>query len=320
MRILVVGAGAVGQVYGWHLHQGGAEIGFLVKPGRRPGRFRLERLAKRTIATWESFPMYDDPATVGAWDAVVLTVASDALAASWLEPLGRATGGATVAVMQPGIRDVERVAQSIDRARLVQGLIGIIAFRTPLEGDPRFVEPGVAYWFPPFVRTLFEGDRSRPIVEAFQRGKLPVARNDGIASVSGFGAAVLEAHMAALELEGWSFSAARTGRWMAVASRASRQLAEVAARIVGQRPPAILSLVSPTASTFLAPVARAVMPFDVEAYLRAHFTKVGPQTVAYLESALREADGLPMDAVAELVAGLRAIRASSNYTAPERTP
>ena len=320
MRILVVGAGTVGQVFGWHLHQGGAEIGFLVKPGRRPERFRLERLRGRSVATWESFTVHDDPAAVGAWDAVVLTVSSDALAASWLEPLGRATGSATVAVMQPGINDVERVAQSIDRARLVQGLIGLIAFRTPLDGDPRFVEEGVAYWFPPFVRTLLEGDRSRPLVETFRRGGLPAAQHDAIATVSGFGAAVLEAHMAALELEGWSFAAARAGRWMAVASRASRQLAEVAARIVGRRPPAVLALVSPTASAFLAPVSRAVMPFDLEAYLRAHFTKVGPQTLAYFESAMREADGLPMDAVEELVAGLHAIRARSNYTGTERTP
>jgi 2-dehydropantoate 2-reductase len=320
MRIVVVGAGAVGQVYGWHLHQGGAEIGFLVKPGRRPAHFRLERLRGHAVETWESFSVHDDPAAVGECDAVVLTVASTALAASWLEPLGRATGAATVAVLQPGIKDVERVAQSIDRARLVQGLIGIVAFRTPLEGDPQFVEEGVAYWFPPFVRTLLEGERSRPLVETFRRGGLPIARNDAIASVSAFGGAVLEAHIAALELEGWSFAAARAGRWMTVASRASRQLAEVAARIVGRRPPAALALVSPTASAFLAPVARAWMPFDVEAYLRAHFTKVGPQTLAYFERAMREADGLPMDAVEELAAGLRASRASSNYTAPERTP
>jgi hypothetical protein len=320
MRILLVGAGTVGQVFGWHLHQGGAQIGFLVKPGRRPARFRLERLRGRAVATWESFTVHDDPAAVGLWDAIILTVASDALAASWLEPLGRATGAATVAVMQPGIKDVERVGQSIERARVVQGLIGIIAFRTPLDGDPRFVEEGVAYWCPPFVRTLLEGDRGQPIIEAFRRGGLPIARHDGIAAVSGFGAAVLEAHMAALELEGWSFAAARTGRWMAVASRASRELAEVAARIVGRRPPAALALVSPTASALLASVSRAVMPFDAEAYLRAHFTKVAPQTLAYFESAMREADGLPMDAVQELLSALRAIRARSNYTGSERTP
>ena len=320
MRILVVGAGTVGQVFGWHLHQGGAEIGFLVKPGRRPERFRLERLRPRSITVWDSFTVHDDPAAVGAWDAVVLTVASDALAPEWLEPLGRATGSATVAVMQPGLRDLERVAASIDRARLVRGLIGIIAFRTPLEGDPRFVEEGVAYWCLPFVRTLLEGERARPLIEAFRRGRLPVARHDGIAALVGFGGAVLETHMAALELEGWSFAAARTGQWMAVASRASRQLAAVVSRMTERNAPAALALVGPSTSSLLASVARAAMPFDLEAYLRVHFTKVGPQTLAYFDSALREAQGLPMDAVEELVRGLRAIRAGSNYTATERTP
>jgi 2-dehydropantoate 2-reductase len=319
MRILVVGAGAVGQVFGWHLHQGGAEIGFLVKPGRRLERLRLERLRRRSITVWDSFTVHDDPAAVGAWDAVVLTVASDALAPSWLAPLGRATGSATVAVMQPGLHDLELVAASIDRVRLVRGLIGIIAFGTPLEGDPRFGDEGVAYWFPPFVRTLLEGDRARPLVEAFRRGGLPIARHDGIAAVSGFGGAVLEAHVAALELEGWSLAAARSGRWMAIASRASRQLAAVVARIVERSPPAALALLSPTTSSMFASIARAAMPFDLEAYLRAHFTKLGPQTLAYFERAMRDARGLPMDAVEELLRGLRAIRVS-NYTGSERTP
>jgi hypothetical protein len=321
MRILVVGAGAVGQVFGWHLHRGGAEIGFLVKPGRRPERFRLERLPRRTVTTWDSITVHDDPASVGAWDAVVLTVASDALASSWLAPLGRATGSATIAVMQPGLRDLERVAESIDRARIVRGLIGIIAFRTPLEGDARFPEAGVAYWFPPLVRTLLEGERAAPLVETFRRGGLPVARRAGIAALGGFGGAALEPHIAALELEGWSLAAARkNGRWMAVASRASRQLAALASRATERKVPAALALVSPMTSALIGSVARVAMPFDVEAYLRAHFTKVGAQTLANLESAIRDAQGLPMDAVEELVAGLRAIRAGSNYGSGERTP
>ncbi len=264
--------------------------------------------------------MHDDPADVGGWDAVVITVASDALASSWLAPLGRATGTATVAVMQPGPRDLEKVAESIDRGRLVRGLIGIIAFRTPLDGDLRFVEEGVAYWFPPLVKTLFEGERARPLVETFRRGALPVALRSDLAAIGAFGGAVLQSHVAALELEGWSFAAARKGPWMAVASRASRQLAAVAARTTGTSPPVALRLVGPRTSALVASVARATMPFDAEAYLRAHFTKVGSQTLANLEATIQDANGLPVDAVETLVEGLRAVRAGSNYTGGERTP
>jgi hypothetical protein len=320
MRILVVGAGAIGQVFGWHLHEGGAEIGYLVKPDRRPERLRLEWLNRRTVATWDSFAVYDDPGSVGACDAVVITVASPALAPSWLEPLGRATGSAPVVVMQPGPRDLELVAESIDRGRLVRGLVGIIAFQTPLEGDPRFAEHGVAYWFPPLMKTLLEGEHAPPLVEAFRRGRMPIARHNDVAAVGGFAGAVLESFVAALELQGWSFAAVRSGRWTAVASRASRQLAAVASRTTGKDPPMALRLVSPATTALVAQVARLVMPFDVEAYLRAHFTKVGSQTLTHLQSALREGTGLPLDAVEELVAGLRAIRADSNYTGHERTP
>ena len=34
MRILVLGAGAIGGYYGLHLAQAGADVGFLVRPGR----------------------------------------------------------------------------------------------------------------------------------------------------------------------------------------------------------------------------------------------------------------------------------------------
>ena len=46
LRVLLVGAGAVGQVYGYHLQKGGAQVAFFVRPkhraeaegGRRRGR------------------------------------------------------------------------------------------------------------------------------------------------------------------------------------------------------------------------------------------------------------------------------------------
>jgi 2-dehydropantoate 2-reductase len=315
MRVLVVGAGAVGQVFGWHLHHGGAEVGFLVKPGRRPESFRLQWLDRGTVTTWDRFVVYEDPAAVGAWDALVIAVASTSLDPAWLAPLGRATGDAVVAVMQPGPHDLDLVGSAIDRSRLVRGLIGLIAFQTPLAGDPRFPDVGVAYWFAPLVKTLLEGDRARPLVEAFRRGALPVALSADVRSPTAFGGAALQSHVAALELEGWSFAAARAGRWMGVASRATRQLAAVAAQASGARPPWALALVSPATSALAARASRLVMPFDVEAYLRAHFTKVGAQTLANLEASIADAHGLPIDAVEELVRGLRAVRTGANYTA-----
>ena len=45
MRVLIVGAGAVGQVYGHHLQRGGAEVTFLVKP-------RYETDARAGFTLW----------------------------------------------------------------------------------------------------------------------------------------------------------------------------------------------------------------------------------------------------------------------------
>src|ERR1700678_139755 len=106
MRVLIVGAGAVGQVYGHHLVRGGADVEFLVKP-------------KYLAEVAHGFTLYHLPntepdvlhahataAATGAYDAVILTVSSDALrAGDWLAELARATGNATVLVLQPGLDD-----------------------------------------------------------------------------------------------------------------------------------------------------------------------------------------------------------------------
>src|SRR6185436_20748884 len=107
MRALVVGAGAVGQVYARHLALGGATVTFLVKPARaaacqagltlyplhaggRPQRFTapvltsLEEVARQR------------------WDAVFLAVSSTALRdGAWLGALLAALGDATVVLLQP---------------------------------------------------------------------------------------------------------------------------------------------------------------------------------------------------------------------------
>ena len=46
MRVLLVGAGAVGQVYGWHLARGGAATSFLVRPRHAEALQALDRAVK----------------------------------------------------------------------------------------------------------------------------------------------------------------------------------------------------------------------------------------------------------------------------------
>ncbi len=54
-RVLVVGAGAVGQVYGLYLRRGGARVSFLVKPAH--AAWCQRGFALHRLRLWLSTPM-----------------------------------------------------------------------------------------------------------------------------------------------------------------------------------------------------------------------------------------------------------------------
>ncbi len=83
-RILLVGAGAVGQVYGRHLQLGGADISFLVRPQyaaavrRGFDLYPLRKRGRRDAVRLQDFAVLTETAAVAAqrWDAVFLCVSS----------------------------------------------------------------------------------------------------------------------------------------------------------------------------------------------------------------------------------------------------
>jgi 2-dehydropantoate 2-reductase len=123
-RILVVGAGAVGQVMAFFLRSGGAEVAFLVKEKNRAaaqGPLRLYRIRGKkrvvplSLAGVEVLASIDEVKT-RSFDAVVLTVASTALDDAFLTSLGAGVGPAPIVSLQPGLKDEDRIASHIARA------------------------------------------------------------------------------------------------------------------------------------------------------------------------------------------------------------
>ena len=90
LRILLIGAGAVGQVYGRHLQLGGAEVAFYVKPKyadeARAGyrMYPLNQGRDVPAVVWKDFGVRTDlPATLAqGWDQVWLCVSTTAPVAS----------------------------------------------------------------------------------------------------------------------------------------------------------------------------------------------------------------------------------------------
>ncbi len=307
MKALLVGAGAVGLVYGRHLQLGGADVSFFVKEKHRPAAERgytLYPLNKgRAPVRFEGFGVYSSPDEVRlkAWDQVWLCVSATQLLDPWLKPfLDVLPPEATLVSLQPGLGSLEHIeAQGFPRERVVQGLIALISYQAPLP-DEQLPEPGVAYWFPPFTPSPFSspaGERAKvdPVVNGLKAGGCPAKRVADAAIQGAFGSALLMPHLCALEMEDWSFARLRKSPALRLAGAASREAQQVVAKRRGATPD--LALRAATQSWVMRPLLCAApmfVPLPLEPYLRYHFTKVGDQTRYMMQTYIDEGRALKL--------------------------
>lgn len=321
-RVLVVGAGAVGQVFARHYQLGGAEVTLFVKEKYRAeavAGFEMYPLNKgKQGVRFEGFGVVTSAAEVKArgFDQVMLTVASPALRGPWLAELIEACGAATIVALQPGLDDRKTlIAAGASDDRLVQGMISLISYHAPLPGETRFAKPGMAYWFPPLSPSPFSGpaERTAAVVAALKRGKLPAKKHKDVPRLAGFPTSVMMPYLVALELGGWTVKGAVKAGTLALGARAAREAIAVVRSIQGKPPFGLGALTRPRllrAGLFLA---KPLIPLPLETYLAAHFTKVGEQTADFMDGYIDKgrAAGLPVEALTEMQTRLRAARAAA---------
>lgn len=309
MRILIVGAGAVGQVYGQALQRGGAEVSFLVKPKyadeARAGFTMYEVFRNRhETRRFAGFGVLTDVSEAAAqrWDQVWLAVAGPAIEGDWVERLLEATPGATLVSLQPGPEAGARL-RPLAGDRLVTGVIAFIAWQAPLPGESRFTEPGVAWWYPPGP-SPFAGPRERvkPVVDALRAGGCPARAVGELGGATVFGTALLQIHVAALDAAKWSWPNARTSGVLDLAKRAWREAAAIGAKTSGSSAPLWTPLIGPWGVRLVMWLAPKLLPMDVPTYFGYHFTKVGEQTRKHIDLWVREGQrvGVPVPALTEL--------------------
>lgn len=310
MNILIVGAGAVGQVYGRHLAQAGHSVTFFVKPAHRASLehgLPLHRLGwwRLRSETWRGYEILDRTDDVAArhWDQVWLCVAATALASPLTREVVGAAGAATVVCLQPGPDSAGQVRSWLgDPAQLVQGLITFISYQSPLPGQPG--PRGMAYFLSALAPGLFCGDTARvePVLQALRQGGMSARRVMDYDQAAGGSDSLLIPLIAALELNGWRLaemagSEALTLGRLAAAEALAALAAERGARIGAQK----LLLTAPALRALLV-LAPRVLPLALGPYLEFHFSKVGQQTREMLDSyiAVGERQGLPVGRLQEL--------------------
>lgn len=308
-RILLVGAGATGQVFGWFLQAAGCEISFLVKEKYadevRRG-FTLYKLGlfdpDLTPISFSGFGVLTSPEQVAAqrWDQVWLCISSTALrASSSAEVLSRATGEATWVMLQPALEDRDWLCQHVPPERLVSGMIPFVSFHAPLKPGEPVPKPGTAFWFPPLARGRFSGPEAclREVVRTLRAGGYPARHHDDVVRAIAIPSAVLTAVVTGLEQVGWSFERFLEPPSLDHVHRATREAVRIAAWRTQASASLVLSLLRPALFRMLVPIASWVVPFDLETYLRVHFTKVADQTRLMLREyiTLGSQAGLPVE-------------------------
>lgn len=317
-RVLVIGAGAVGQVYARHAQQGGAEVTFFVRekyrdqvargldlyPLNRGRRHRTEPVR------FEEFSVVSrvDEIAGSRFDQVYVTVSSPALRGPWLAELIAAAGDATIVALEPGREDRDTlVAAGASPDRLVSGMITLISYIAPLPGETRFAKPGMAYWFPPMSPAPFSGpaERTAAVVALLRKGGLPAKQHPDVPRAVAFPSTVLMAYLVALENAGWSFRTLRRDH-IQLGARGAREGIAIVSHSEGRPPLGARIIARPAILRIALWLGQRAVPLPLEIYLKEHFTKVGDQTRLFMTGYIARGKqaGLPVTALEQLMATL----------------
>lgn len=337
-RILIVGAGAVGAVYGHFLQEGGADVTFYVRPAyvsdvtdglalyplnKRGARRSPVRLLPDAVL---SSP--EEVADAEAFDQIWVCVSATALRSGFIRALADATAGKakqtpTWVLLTPGLEDREYLAGFVESEAVVQGVITMISYAAPLPGSAESVpEAGIAFYIPPGSSQPLSGERGRAqiVARSLADGGCKAKVVADVGATGALGSAVMMPYLLALEAASWRFDVLKAnGAVKALAAEAGREATAVVAaeqreRSGGQEGRRGIGdgLVErlmgqanrPWLLTIVLTLGPRLLPLDLEAYLAYHFTKVGDQTRYMVERyiALGREQGRSTAALQEMLA------------------
>jgi len=312
MRILVVGAGATGTVFGAALVKGGASVTFYVREHHRARLGKGIRLYHQGFFTLREERITDigvatTPAEVAEtdWDQVWFTTPSDALREPWLDEFLPATGHATLVVLQPDPEDIQYLREHGARNHsIVQGLIQFSAWQSPMPHEP-VDQDGITSLLPPGPSALFDSENSasEEIAATLTRGGLKSNTRADLPAHAARMSALMIPLIAGLELADWKLERYSDHEALRLAIAAAHEaISAECARFNTAEPIAFRLLLNRPATWTLLRLMPWVPGFNAEAFLAYHFQKVDRQTRQMLDTYSRHAaqKGLPHTALDQL--------------------
>lgn len=315
-RALIVGAGAVGQVYGHFLQRGGASVSYFVKGAYKAQceqGFSLYRCRHAGLGPKEYFEadaIYTrfDELKDQEFDHIWIAVSSNDLRGEWLGRLKPLIGDTTVVMLQPDLEDQDYVLQFFPETQIVYGMINFMGYENPLpdmpEQHPDADKKGVAYFMLPMTAAEFSGEPERlpAVMYALDQGRYPVKAQQDVPRLYADRSAWMIPLVATLELENWSFKRVVEGKSLSLASEGARQALAIVAAKFHRRQNWTERAVGRFLFKRLLPVVRWVFPMDAESFVKYQFRKTAKQTRFMLDHFIQQGEslGLQTDALVTL--------------------
>lgn len=325
--VLIVGAGALGIITGYHLQLAGAEVSFLVRPGRLPAMQQAQVLycyddhELKQFSDYQAFASVVD-ATKIKHDFVIVTFDGATCRGEEATELLQALGEAmqqdqSVAVISGvGVREYCRETMGLPEERVIEGTMGLLSYQTdrvtmPLNPptDPgQLAMASMAYHHmgknPGFMVVGKPKQAAKAFAELYNRSGVSKCSIMPAKLYATFTSSIF-AIMAMFDLAGWpdAETMAKDQELMALGSSAMKEIMRLSEH----------GLMGKLASLFLSPrqlaknnlkMERDCLPVDYSAFNKFHHGgKVREQDMAVLRRSLEsgQAQGKSMPALSELL-------------------
>ena len=321
MKVLIVGCGAVGQVFGLHLQNAGVELGLYELPAnaeklkqalnqgglplyqttffhrRNPIVHRLKNYRVMTdIAESQEF----NP------DQIWFTTPSPVYYSDWFQDFLLKVPSNRVVCFAPEGGRAEFFPDGFED-RLVFAGTTFMAWQGGPQGGGGH-PGGINFYRSPLgIPLTGKAEICRDVAQLLKKAGFKVTVEQPGSDMQAAVTAVMTAFVAGLELSGWSLKAFRKNSWRqrsavacreAVLSQSSRSSTIQRALLV--KP--VLSLAF-SLTTLLLPL---LTPFDIHQYLKFHYRKTGKQTLTLLEVFIADGEkkGLPVENIRILLQAL----------------
>jgi hypothetical protein len=325
MKVLIVGCGAVGQVYGLALQKAGVTLGLLDQPpvAEKLNQARVQdglslfqvththrkdpilyRLKDYQVIADVVESQHFEP------DQIWFTTPSQVYYSDWFRDFLQQVPSKRVVCFSPEGRRPEFFTEEAGE-RVIFGGTTFMAWQGDLGGGGGRPE-GVNFWRPPLgIPLVGTQDACREVAQLLKLAGFRVTVEKPDSRSQACATAVMTAFVAGLELSGWSLRAYRKNPWLRCAVSACREA------VMGQLPKAgaflrtLLSSSVLSACFFLAALLLPLLfPFDLEKYLQFHYTKTREQSVILLNVFMKDAigRGVPVTNIQSLLMGLLGAR------------